>query len=672
MESLPSSATEHALDFPGVAQWTQAVPQTRHHHRFAFAVLIALLTLLAGTFEWTLLAAEGWSPVNVLLFTLFLPLFTCVAIGFSQAFFGFLILSNRKTVPSSADLTITEDLLRLPVTAIVVPIYHEDVEAVFARLRVMHDALQSLGVIERFQFFVLSDSTNPEKAQAEELAWSLTAAQFGSDRIFYRRRKVPLNRKSGNIADFCRRWGSQYRYMICLDADSLMSADTLVELVRRMEANHRIGILQTVPQAINGVTAWSRLQQFAMSLYGPIFAAGASFWQQEESNFWGHNAIIRLAPFIQHCALPELPGRSAIGSRPMSHDFVEAALMRRAGWEVHLADDLDGSYEETPPNVTEHLKRDRRWCQGNLQHCSLALARGFRPITRFHFLHGIFSFLASPLLVFVLVLGFVKNLTAAPFSDGFFADVGRAQVAFLLFGFTMLLLLLPKLLALALALRRGRAHEFGGAGKMIASAVLEMVISILLAPVFLFFHAKFVLFSWLGKKVEWHAQQRRSTKGIAWRESWKVFGLTSITGAIVGAITWWLTPGYFLWLLPIVLGWLVAVPTTALVGNTTFGARLRKAGFFLVPAELSPSTEIIELRRAERHKFQPNDNKIATILNPLLHYAASAGSKEDVVQLHREIWATPTSELTPVWREELSRFALSTGSAGEELEAEAA
>ena len=668
MEDLPGSAAEQVFDFSDVAQWTRVIPQTRyHHHRLAFAVLIGLLTLLAGTFEWSLLAAEGWSPVNVLLFTLFLPLFTYVAIGFSQAFFGFLILSDRKAAQAADNLIAGENLSRLPTTAIVVPVYNEDVAAVFARLRVMHNALRSLGAIDRFQFFVLSDSTDEEKAHAEKLAWARMAAQLGPDRIFYRRRKLPLNRKSGNIADFCRRWGSQYRYMICLDADSLMSASTLVELVRRMEANHRIGILQTVPQAINGLTIWSRLQQFAMSLYGPIFAAGACFWQQEESNFWGHNAIIRLAPFMQHCALPELPGRSSIGSRPMSHDFVEAALMRRAGWEVHLAEDLDGSYEETPPTVVEHLKRDRRWCQGNLQHWPLALARGFKPITRFHFLHGIFSFLASPLLLLVLILGFVKNLTAAPFSDGLFADVARAQIAVLLFGFTMFLLLLPKLLALALALQRGRAREFGGAGKMVVSTLVEMFISILIAPVFLFFHAKFVLFSWLGKKVEWQAQERRCAQSIAWRDAWDVFGLTSIAGLIVALVTWWLTPGYLLWLLPIALGWLTAVPLTALVGNAKLGAGLRKAGYFIVPSELAPSVEITSLEQA---LARTNEHRKATMLDQLLHPASPVPMNGEMAQLHRQIWSTPASHLSSAWRRELSHFARPESLVGRELQTE--
>ncbi len=650
MNSYSRPGAERALPFAHAVPWTHGIAEDKRERRWAFIVLIALLTLMATAFEASLLGVEGWSPLNLALLGLFTLLFTHVAIGFAQAFFGFLVSIDRPRALANPESS--ADFATLPVTAIVVPIYHEEVAAVFARLRVMHDALHSLGALARFQFFILSDSTDPARAAAEESGWAAFVEETGSaGRVFYRRRKLPLNRKSGNIADFCRRWGSQYRYMICLDADSLMSAPTLVELVRRMERNHRIGILQTVPQAINGRTVWSRLQQFSMSLYGPIFAAGANFWQQEESNFWGHNAILRLAPFMQHCALPELPGRSAIGRRPMSHDFVEAALMRRAGYEVHLADDLRGSYEETPPTVVEHLKRDRRWCQGNLQHWPLALARGFRPMTRFHFLHGIFSFVAAPLLVLVLLLGFVKNLGAAPLGDGLFAEAARAQTALVLFGFTMLLLLLPKFLALGLALWGGRAEEFGGAGKLVVSAFLEIFVSALIAPLFLYFHAKFVLFSLLGKKVEWHAQERTGGAGASWVEAREVFAPTMLLGIVVSTVSGWFTPGYFLWLLPIVLGWLLAVPVAALLGDRGLGTSSRAAGLFLVPSELQPTPEVRALAEAERGPRATQSAAVAS-LDPKLYW----GQDSAEAALHRRLWATPSAELPTRWSRALAQM----------------
>ena len=345
----------------------------------------------------------------------------------------------------------------------------------------------------------------------------------------------------------------------------------------------------------------------------------------------------------------------------MSHDFVEAALMRRAGWEVHLADDLRGSYEETPPTVVEHLKRDRRWCQGNLQHWPLALARGFKPATRFHFLHGIFSFVASPLLVLVLMLGFVKNLSPTASSDGLFADAARAQTALVLFGFTILLLLLPKFLALFLALRKGRAREFGGAARMVASVLLEVLLSGLLAPVFLFFHAKFVLFSLFGKKVEWHAQQRGRGGPSAWREARAVFGLTTLLGLGVSAITWWLTPGYFLWLLPIVLGWVLAIPLTALVGDWRIGQRFRHAGLFLVPSEVSPPREVRALGRAVGlNRFRASDPAAAAVIDPVIHRLLPDLVPNDRANLHHEIWATPAADLDPAWQRELARLDMRT------------
>jgi membrane glycosyltransferase len=665
MENYPPPAAECTLGLSDAAGWTHAVAEDKHERRWAFMLLIGLLTLIATAFEVNVLGAQGWSPINCALLVLFVLLFTHVAIGFCQAFFGFLVSIDRASIAELPNESI-EDFAALPATAIVVPIYHEEPSAVFARLRVMHDALESLGALARFQFFVLSDSTDRKKAAAEEEAWSRFVVETKSaGRVFYRRRKLPLNRKSGNIADFCRRWGRDYRYMICLDADSLMSAATLVELVRRMERNHRIGILQTVPQAINGRTIWSRLQQFSMSLYGPIFTGGANFWQGEESNFWGHNAIIRVAPFMQHCALPELPGRSAIGRRPMSHDFVEAALMRRAGYEVHLADDLGGSYEETPPTVVEHLKRDRRWCQGNLQHWPLAFARGFKPVTRFHFLHGIFSFVASPLLVVVLLLGFIANLGTAPLSDGVFADAARAQTALVLFGFTMLLLLLPKFLALGLALRNGRATFFGGAGQMIRSAFAEMLLSALIAPVFLYFHAKFVLFSLLGKKVEWHAQQRDCEAGSAWREAREVFGATTVVGVVVAAITWWLTPAYLLWLLPIVFGWLLAIPLTAFLGDLRLGEAAQRNGFFLVPSELSPEEEVQALRQLEREG--KNSAAAPSILDPLTYRSSSRLTNKGEGDLHQLIWTTAADFLPPGWQRALAHLEFSAAPKGNVL-----
>ena len=266
---------------------------------------------------------------------------------------------------------------------------NEDVSRVFEGLRVIYRSLQEARRLEHFDFFILSDSDQPNQWIQEEVAWVELCKQVGGlGRIFYRKRRQAINRKSGNVADFLRRWGRNYRYMVVLDADSLMTGQALVRLVALMEKNPAVGIIQTAPRIVNGETLYGRIQQFANRLYSPLFLAGLNYWQQHDGNYWGHNAIIRVQPFIEHCCLPDLPGREPFGGRILSHDFVEAALMRRAGWQVWIAHDIEGSYEEGPPTLIDSAKRDRRWCQGNMQHSWLLFARGFRPVNRVHLFLG--------------------------------------------------------------------------------------------------------------------------------------------------------------------------------------------------------------------------------------------------------------------------------------------
>ncbi|MGH7005945.1 MAG: glucans biosynthesis glucosyltransferase MdoH, partial [Alphaproteobacteria bacterium] len=207
------------------------------------------------------------------------------------------------------------------------------------------------------------------------------------------------------MADFLKRWGRHYDYMIVLDADSLMEGRTLVAMARHMDANPGAGLVQAPPVCINRNTLFARMLQFAGRIYGPVFAAGQAFWQMGEGNYWGHNAIIRVRPFTEHCGLPELPGRPPFGGHILSHDFVEAALLVRAGWSVWLAPDLGGSYEEVPPTLLDYAKRDHRWCQGNLQHSRIVGARNLNGVSRFHFIGGIMSYVASPLWLAFLGLG---------------------------------------------------------------------------------------------------------------------------------------------------------------------------------------------------------------------------------------------------------------------------
>lgn len=357
--------------------------------RFLFFVVTILFaaipTTLFSNLLWRSGIDEGLVPITIL----FGILSWNIAWGATHALIGFVSrIRGRKSQLSEKSVFETPGSV-----AIVLPVYNEEPGRVFAGLRTMYESLQRTGAAENFDFFVLSDSTNPERWVEEEHAWAILCRDLNAfGRINYRRRSVNTDKKAGNLLEFCESWGRSYRYMVTLDADSIITGDTIQTLYRRMEGNPRLGILQTAPKIVYAESLWGRLQQFANHFYGPIFAAGLNFWQRSEGNYWGHNAIIRMAPFMEHCALPDLPGREPFGGKILSHDFVEAALMQRAGFEVRLTADLEGSYEECPQDIVEHAKRDRRWCQGNMQHFWLLFSKGLTFASRLHLANGIMGY----------------------------------------------------------------------------------------------------------------------------------------------------------------------------------------------------------------------------------------------------------------------------------------
>ncbi len=369
----------------------------------------------------------------------------------------------------------------------------------------------------------------------------LIAEVQGEGQIFYRRRRRRVKRKSGNIDDFCRRWGNQYSYMVVLDADSVMSGDCLSGLVRLMEANPNAGIIQSSPKASGMDTLYARCQQFATRVYGPLFTAGLHFWQLGESHYWGHNAIIRVKPFIEHCALAPLPGEGSFAGSILSHDFVEAALMRRAGWGVWIAYDLPGSYEELPPNLLDELKRDRRWCHGNLMNFRLFLVKGMHPVHRAVFLTGVMSYLSAPLWFMFLALSTALQVVHALTEPQYFLQPRqlfpvwpqwRPELAIALFASTMVLLFLPKLLSILLIWCKG-TKEYGGFIRVTLSLLLEVLFSVLLAPVRMLFHTVFVVSAFLGWEVVWNSPQR-DDDSTPWGGSVYASRLSVTTGAGVG------------------------------------------------------------------------------------------------------------------------------------------
>jgi membrane glycosyltransferase len=583
-------------------------PGRLDRRRFLFFSGIAVLTGLATWLMADLLWRDGLTGIEAALLVLFVILFAHIAVGFCTALVGFYVIHRGGDNCRIMRTVAPGEQPPLASTAIVMPVFNEDVSRVFEGLRVIFRSVEETKKLEHFDFFILSDSNEPNQWIQEEVAWTELCKQVGGlGKIFYRKRRQTINKKAGNVADFLRRWGRRYRYMVVLDADSIMTGRALVQLVGMMEKNLHVGIIQTAPHVVNGETLYARIQSFANRLYSPLFLAGLNYWQQHDGNYWGHNAIIRVQPFIDHCALPELPGSEPFGGRILSHDFVEAALMRKAGWAVWLAHDLEGSFEEGPPTLIDSAKRDRRWCQGNLQHAWLLTARGFRRVNRFHLLMGVMAYVSSPLWLLFLILstvyatgqatGAAPALIAGP--AGFVPDPEALPEALTLFASTMILLFAPKLLSIFDAVSDPKlAADFGGRARLMLSVALETIVSVLLAPINMLFNSKFVLFTLLGQGVSWVPQNRAvNDDGTDWRQAIITHGRQTVFGLVWGISALILLPRFFWWLSPVILGLVASIPLSIFLSKAGVGRRARQLGLFLTPEETNPPYELKRLHQ---------------------------------------------------------------------------
>ncbi len=482
-------------------------------------------------------------------------------------------------------------------TALVMPIYNEDPIRTAAALQAMAEALGAIDAHRPFEIVVLSDSTNAdawicETAAIDALRRSLAAIMP----VWYRRRWRNVARKSGNLQDFVTRWGGRYDHMIVLDADSLIEATTLRSLVQMMQADPALGILQTAPQLIGARTLFGRLQQFAACVYGPVIARGVAAWSGNSGNYWGHNAIIRVAAFAQSCGLPELDGRQPFGGHVLSHDFVEAALMRRGGWKVRMVTDFGGTWEESPPSLIDVAIRDRRWAQGNLQHMKIIGASGLRFTSRLHLGIGIMSYLSSPLWLLMLGIGFalaIQSHLIRPeyFNHDFqlFPTWPRFDVELMmsLFWFSMVVLLVPKILGLVSALCSRRMRRGGGGIIGIsASFLLEVILSALYAPVLMLIQSRHVFEIFMGRDSGWKTQ-RRDGGGTSWADAWFFHNRHMLVSSMTAAILWFLSPPLLAWVSPALLGLFLSVPLSRASGSASLGRLLARFALLRTPEEMA-------------------------------------------------------------------------------------
>ena len=625
--------------------------------RYILLFLTLAQTVIATWYMKTILPYQGWALIDpselisqnwqqsvlqllpyVLqtgILILFAILFCWVSAGFWTALMGFVQLMMGKDKYSiSYSTTGDEPLDPENRTALIMPICNEDVERVFAGLRATWESVVRTGNAEHFDVYILSDSYDADIAVAEQKAWmELVRDVGGAGKIFYRRRRRRVKRKSGNIDDFCRRWGSQYSYMVVLDADSVMSGECLTGLVRMMDANPNAGIIQSSPKASGMDTLYARCQQFATRVYGPLFTAGLHFWQLGESHYWGHNAIIRVKPFIEHCALAPLPGDGSFAGSILSHDFVEAALMRRAGWGVWIAYDLPGSYEELPPNLLDELKRDRRWCHGNLMNFRLFLVKGMHPVHRAVFLTGVMSYLSAPLWFMFLALSTALQVVHTLMEPQYFLQPRqlfpvwpqwRPELAIALFSTTLVLLFLPKLLSVILIWCKG-SRPYGGPIRVFISLMLEMLFSVLLAPVRMLFHTHFVVSAFLGLKAVWNSPQR-DDDATPWSEAFARHGVQMVLGIVWATGMGWLNLNFLWWLAPIVFSLILSPFVSAFSSRATLGLKSQRAKLFLIPEEYSPPQELVDTDKylTLNHRRALDNGFMHAVFNPAFNALATA------------------------------------------------
>lgn len=544
------------------------------------------LTVYAGVQMYLIVSQAEVTRMQWAIVALFVLTFLWIALAASASVAGVLFGGDRRA--STADSKLTGK------TVLVMPVYNENPLRTCAALQSMAKVLQQQGSADRFEIFMISDTNDPKVWIRETTSVAcLRESLQGVMPVWYRRREDNKARKSGNVADFVTRWGGRYDYMIVLDADSLLSGEALIDLAREMDSDPDCGILQTLPTLYGGNTLFARLQQFASRVYGPVVARGITAWQGDDGNYWGHNAIIRVCAFAESAGLPALTGPKPFGGEIMSHDFVEAGLVRRAGWSVRMLPALEGSWEESPPTLADVAIRDRRWAQGNMQHLAVLPARGLRWPNRLHMLIGVMSYLASPLWLALILAGlFTTGYVAFSEFDYFAAEfslfptwpVFDSERMISLFILTMGILLVPKMLGLLQTLASRPLRRSMGIVRLTAGVLLEIFCSVLYAPVFMLIHSKHIWDILRGRDSGWNVQQRESST-FDWWLVIRQHASHTVVGATMAIGLAYLSPSLLLWMMPTIAGLLLAIPLSALSGNKVIAQGLRKTGLLMIPEE---------------------------------------------------------------------------------------
>jgi membrane glycosyltransferase len=559
----------------GLRRGSAGIALRRRRIAFATVVVassIALLVLMAAT----LFAADP-DPIGVAMLLLFALNLPWTTIGFWNAVIGFSLMTFARDPAGGVAphmRNVEGDGKIGSSTALLICIRNEDTARLSRNLTWMLEGLIATREARWFHLYILSDSNQPEIAAAEEAVSAAITDRFGSALdVTYRRREQSIGYKAGNIRDFCKRWGRLHQFAIVLDADSVMTPQAMLRLVRIMQVHPRLGILQTLVTGLPSASPFARIFQFGMRLGMRSHTLGAASWQGDCGPYWGHNAILRLAPFIEHCELPVLPGRPPLGGHVLSHDQLEAVLMRRAGYEVRVLPDEEGSWEENPPTLLEFIRRDLRWCQGNMQYFHFLTLPRLLPVSRCQLGLAIAMYLSSPAWLAFLLLGLIRQL---PF---------RIDLGVILFGVMLAMSLAPKLATLADVMARGPLRRaYGGTARIVAGVFLEFVFSVLIAPISAVAVTLFMLGLPFGRRVGWTSQQRDAggvTLPMAARKLWP----QTLFGILLMAWFWKAAPGVIWYWVPIFAGLTGSIPVAMVTAHPLVGRVLATCGICRIPEE---------------------------------------------------------------------------------------
>ncbi|MES0810016.1 glucans biosynthesis glucosyltransferase MdoH [Roseibium sp. SCPC15] len=560
--------------------------------RFIFLSLIIVSFLSLTALMAVTLTPGGLTPLDLFILLCFMVTLPWTIIGFWNAVIGLLVMRVAKN-PIEAVCPIETGDQDGPLkssTALLSCIRDEDTESLEVNLSAMVSHLIRAGQADHFSLYVLSDTSMDDIAlQEQQMSARLSERFQGQMDVIYRRRSMNTGFKAGNIEDFCDRWGDDHDFALVLDADSYMSADAIVSLVRRMEANPKVGILQSLVVGLPTDSAFARVFQFGMRLGMRSYTIGSAWWQGDCGPYWGHNALLRLKPFKEHCRLPVLPGKGPLAGTILSHDQVEAVLMRRAGYEVRVLPLETGSYEVNPPHILEFIRRDLRWCQGNLQYRRLLSMPGLKPVSRAQLFLAILMFLGSPAWIGFMTAAAVLGMTTdyAPYR----ADTGLA-----LFATILTMVFAPKLATVADVLARPDLRKaFGGPLRVVTSVFAEILYSAMLAPIMAVAHTLFMAGLIAGKTIGWGAQARgvqRLPVALAARKLWPqtLFGLAGLAWVSTQPID-------LVWpVIPVAIGPLLATVIAVSTSTKMLGKLAIRSTLWRIPEETVPPEELADLQ----------------------------------------------------------------------------